>query len=183
MKRTTILFIPILVLLFVSSSATKREPRPLKKLDIRFLKGDFVVGPTTKTSPKCQITFLKPVLPKTILQAAATVELDGKLASTPSGTANEFTQVNSSGLFRLGGFEVKIVDRGPVVFGSYLYIVLYDGTDFTTEISHLKLFNWFYKYFVIKFIKSFHVPTVNNPSKNRKCLRKLPKTFEFPLSA
>lgn len=159
----------------------KRTPKPLRRINTKFLNGGFFVGLTTKKSPKCQITFLKPGAGKKLMQTAAIVD-DNGMARPPFPRPNVFTQVGRKGLFKLGPFELFIIKRGPVLKGRYLFIVLFEPSTgkFTVEISNLFIFNKFFKRRTARFIKSFGVKKLNNLARDRRCLRMLPRRFQFP---
>lgn len=128
-----------------------RKPVTVPRLNRRYLDGSFVVGPTSKGGDlRCQITFLKPAAgsEKILLQTAHAIKAkDGRWRRNiaPAGFANKFKQVGRTGAFKLQDVPVdvtvSIIKTGPVKFGKFVYIVLYDGKNYTTEISDLFLFN------------------------------------------
>jgi len=152
--RLTALFVALAAVFASCTGARKRVtrvqrvPTALPRLNIKYLGGSFVVGPSSKTEPMCQITYLNPVKPDIIEQTASAVELDGTSNFARPGQFNTFKQIGGTGEFRLQGapFVLKIIKAGPVVNGSYLFIVLFDGTNYTTEISNVFLFNIHYKW-------------------------------------
>lgn len=92
-------------------------------------------------------------------QTASAVEADGTRNLAVPREFNTFELIGGTGAFQLEGapFVLKIVKLGPVVRGTYVYIVFFDGTNYKTEISDLFLFNKSYKWDVMWFLKKMGV--------------------------
>ena len=157
-----------------------RMPTELRKFNITFLRGGFAFGPTTIAELQCQNTFFNPVLPSTVQVAIASID-NANMKTTPSAdTIATFQQVNGTGLFRNGDAEVRIIARGPVFRGRYVFVVLFNGADISTKTSNVRLFNRVFRRRVIRFIRRFRMGKVRNLLRNRKCRSMLTRKFMFP---
>lgn len=179
LTKSVLVIFSVLTLL-ASGNAQSPEPTALRRFNIRFLRGRFVVGPATNPDLQCRRTFFSPVQPSTVRVAIASVTNDGVKTIPTEADIAEFEQVDGTGLFRAGEAEVRIILRGPVFRGRYVYIVVSDGTNIITEISNRRLFRRFFRRRVIRFIRRFGVTNIRNLARNRKCLRMLPRKFIFP---
>ena len=155
-------------------------PVALRRFNIRFLRGTYRVGLTTKGNLRCQNTFFKPVRPSTLQVAAAIVNRNGGKSFT---SPIMLQQQGSSGVFRNGNAQVKIVARGPIFRRRYLFVVIFNGTDFLTVITNVRVFNRFFRRRVFRFIRIFGYRRVRDVSRNRRCRRRLPRRFRFPEAA
>ena len=174
-----VLLLHVLALL-VSANAmqrTQRMPVALRTFNIRFLRGTYAGGLTTDASLQCLNIFFRPVRPSTLQTAAAIVNRNGgKSFASPI----MLQQQGSSGVFRNGNAQVKIVARGPIFRRRYLFVVIFNGTDFLTVISNVRVFNRLFRNRVRKFITTFSNKRVRDVSRNRRCRRRLPRRFRFP---
>ncbi len=181
--------LPYLLALFASVNArklhkrTNQMPTALKKFDITFLRGKYSFGPSTFPKAKCGNGFIRPIPPSTVQQVFGAVDKSRKLIVPTEDTILTLQQVNGTGLLRNGDIEIKIMARGPIYHGHYVFVVFFDGKHITAITNNKRLFNWFFKRRVTRFIRRFTTEKPQNLLKNRKCFRMLTSEFTFPTRA
>ncbi len=157
-----------------------RMPTELRKFNITFLRGTFAFGPSTQADVQCENAFNNPILPSTLQVAFAAINNTGQKTAPGADTIITLQQINGTGLLRNEGNEVRIIARGPVFRGRYVFIVFFDGTDMSAIVSNRRFFNRFFKRRVIRFIRRFRIRRVRNLLRNRSCRRILTRKFIFP---
>ncbi len=190
--RSLVLLLICVLTLLASANASKgrrlrkrpnRMPTELRKFNVTFLRGTFAFGPSTNAELLCRNNFFNSIPPSTVQVAIASIN-NASVKTTPSADAiATFQQVNGTGLFRNGEDEIRIIARGPVFRGRYVYIVSFDGASISAEISNVRLFNRIFRRRVIRFIRRFRMGRVRNLLRNRTCRRMLTRKFMFPATA